>query len=129
MVGLKEQVGYQALRCSDGQRHVVSSHRLQRQFNPVQLDRVWVTDITYICVSMKGCCIWYSSHDWQTSLTVDPNNKKLLVPWRRRVSAHRVASPTSTTIMSGSTTMEKYTTNTLERFKAYMAFNATLSGM
>ena len=48
LAGIKAQVGYRAPRCCGGESHVISPHRLQRQFNPAQPDRAWVTDITYI---------------------------------------------------------------------------------
>lgn len=48
LAGIKAQVGYRSPRCRGGESHLISPHRLQRQFNPVQPDRAWVTDITYI---------------------------------------------------------------------------------
>lgn len=48
IAGIKAQVGYRAPRCRGGESHVVSPHRLQRQFNPTQPDKAWVTDITFI---------------------------------------------------------------------------------
>ncbi|PIW60367.1 IS3 family transposase [Shewanella sp. CG12_big_fil_rev_8_21_14_0_65_47_15] len=46
--GLKAQVGYRKPRYRKGDSHIVVPNRLQRQFNPVTPDEVWVTDITYI---------------------------------------------------------------------------------
>ncbi|WP_462173390.1 IS3 family transposase [Pseudoalteromonas xiamenensis] len=46
--GLKAQVGYRRPRYRKGDSHIVVPNRLQRQFNPVTPDEVWVTDITYI---------------------------------------------------------------------------------
>ena len=48
LAGIKALVGYRDPRCRGGESHVISPHRLQRQFNPEQSDRAWVTDITYI---------------------------------------------------------------------------------
>ncbi|MBO1109898.1 IS3 family transposase [Plesiomonas shigelloides] len=46
--GLKAQVGYREPRYRKGDSHFITPNRLQRQFNPIVLDEVWVTDITYI---------------------------------------------------------------------------------
>ena len=46
--GLKAQVGYRKPRYRKGDSHVITPNRLQRQFNPLVPDEVWVTDITYI---------------------------------------------------------------------------------
>ena len=46
--GLKAQVGYRKPRYRKGDSHVITPNRLQRQFNPLEPDAVWVTDITYI---------------------------------------------------------------------------------
>ena len=46
--GIKAQVGYRRPRHHGGQSHVVVPNRLQRQFNPMAPDQVWVTDITHI---------------------------------------------------------------------------------
>ncbi|EKZ3480957.1 IS3 family transposase [Shigella flexneri] len=47
-VGIKAQVGYRSPRARKGEASIVSSNRLQRQFNPDAPDERWVTDITYI---------------------------------------------------------------------------------
>lgn len=46
--GLKARVGYRKPRYRQGDSHVITLNRLQRQFNPLVPDEVWVTDITYI---------------------------------------------------------------------------------
>ncbi|WP_139125330.1 IS3 family transposase [Enterobacter sp. ku-bf2] len=46
--GIKAQVGYRSPRARKGEVSIVSSNRLQRQFNPDAPDERWVTDITYI---------------------------------------------------------------------------------
>ena len=46
--GLKAQVGYRKPRHRGGMVHVALPNRLDRQFNPVEPDQAWVTDITYI---------------------------------------------------------------------------------
>lgn len=46
--GLKAQVGYRKPRHKGGSSHIVTPNLLQRQFNPVQPDQSWVTDITHI---------------------------------------------------------------------------------
>lgn len=70
----------------------------------------------------------------QASLTVDPTNKEAA----RAVAQKGSRALGCITYLYGNannanyewiTTMEKYTANTPERFKAYMAFNAALSGM
>ncbi len=46
--GLKAQVGYRKPRYCKGDSHVIIPNRLQRQFNLLVPEEVWVTDITYI---------------------------------------------------------------------------------
>lgn len=45
---MKARVGYRKPRYRQGDSHVITLNRLQRQFNPLVPDEVWVTDITYI---------------------------------------------------------------------------------
>lgn len=46
--GIKAQVRYRSPRSRKGEASIVTSNRLQRQFNPDAPDERWVTDITYI---------------------------------------------------------------------------------
>lgn len=46
--GLRAQVGYRKPRAPNGEQHVVTPNRLERQFNPLAPNQTWVTDITYI---------------------------------------------------------------------------------
>ena len=46
--GIRAQVGYCSPRTRKGETSIVTSNRLQRQFNPEAPDERWVTDITYI---------------------------------------------------------------------------------
>jgi len=48
LAGLKAQVGYRKPRHRGGMAHVALPNRLDRQFNPIEPDQAWVTDITYI---------------------------------------------------------------------------------
>jgi putative transposase len=48
LAGLEAQVGYRRPRPRGGVQHVVTPNVLSRQFNPVQPNQAWVTDITYI---------------------------------------------------------------------------------
>lgn len=48
LAGLKALVGYRKPRAKSGQAHVITPNVLDRQFDPVQPDQAWVTDITYI---------------------------------------------------------------------------------
>lgn len=48
LAGLKAQVGYRKPRHKGGRVSIVAPNRLQRQFNTMNPDEVWVTDITYI---------------------------------------------------------------------------------
>lgn len=48
LAGLKAQVGYRKPRHKGGRASIVSPNRLQRQFNTMSPDEVWVTDITHI---------------------------------------------------------------------------------
>ncbi|WP_052242466.1 IS3 family transposase [Plesiomonas shigelloides] len=45
---LKTQVGYRKSSYRKGDNHLITPNRLQRQFNLLVPDEVWVTDITYI---------------------------------------------------------------------------------
>ncbi len=46
--GLKSQRGYRRPRTSAGIPAIVAANTLDRQFNPIQPNQLWVTDITYI---------------------------------------------------------------------------------
>lgn len=46
--GLRAEVGYRKPRHRSGESHIVVPNRLNRQFNPVAPDDVWVTDITHV---------------------------------------------------------------------------------
>lgn len=47
--GLRAQIGYgRRPRVRGGERSIVADNQLNRQFNPTQANRAWVTDITYI---------------------------------------------------------------------------------
>lgn len=48
LAGLRAQVGYRRPRHRGGVSHVVVPNKLQRQFNPMNPDEAWVTDITHI---------------------------------------------------------------------------------
>jgi putative transposase len=48
LAGLRAQVGYRRPRHRGGLSHVVVPNKLQRQFNPMNPDEAWVTDITHI---------------------------------------------------------------------------------
>ena len=46
--GLKSQRGYRKPRSYAGTPSVVAANTLARQFNPIEPNQSWVTDITYI---------------------------------------------------------------------------------
>ncbi|CAD9197159.1 Transposase InsF for insertion sequence IS3 [Acinetobacter bohemicus] len=46
--GLKSQRGYRKPRSHAGNPAVVAANTLDRQFNPIHPNQLWVTDITYI---------------------------------------------------------------------------------
>lgn len=57
---LHSQTGYGKRRIKrSGFAFVLAPSRLQRQFNVTELNKVWVTDITYIrtykCLAVPGC--------------------------------------------------------------------------
>jgi putative transposase len=45
---LKAQIGYKRRYCQGGKPSRIADNRLERQFNPEEPNKIWVSDITYI---------------------------------------------------------------------------------
>ncbi len=56
--GLKSQTGYRRRSMKYGAPAVIAPNHLQRQFNVVEPNRVWVTDITYSTPSQRSPPCW-----------------------------------------------------------------------
>lgn len=79
---LKAHIGYKRCYCRDSKLQRIVNNILERQFNPGEPNKVWMTNITYIRTYeglLYVATVMHLSSRWTIGRSMDKNRDKRLV--------------------------------------------------